>query len=157
VGYGTVKIADAFAGVTSLCIDTAIYVYFVENRAIYADKIGAIFQHVETEQIEIRSSVIALTECLTKPLEIADQALVSTYRQLLTATDLRLIPVTEEIAERAARLRASYRLRTPDAIHLATALESGSDVFLTNDHALRRVTELRVLILDDMDTALSRP
>jgi predicted nucleic acid-binding protein len=54
---------------------------------------------------------------------------------------------TNEVAERAADLRARYNVRTPDAIQLATALEAGCDAFLTNDLALRRVAELRVLVL----------
>ncbi len=54
------------------------------------------------------------------------------------------------IADTAAELRARFRLRTPDALQLATAIETGCGAFLTNDHASRRVTDIRVLILDDL-------
>jgi predicted nucleic acid-binding protein len=57
------------------------------------------------------------------------------------------LPTTSQIAERAADLRARYNLRTPDALQLVTALEAGCAAFLTNDLALRRVTDLRVLAL----------
>jgi predicted nucleic acid-binding protein len=43
-----------------------------------------------------------------------------------------------------------YRLRTPDAIHLATALHQGADIFLTNDHALLQVNEVPVLLIDEL-------
>jgi len=61
-----------------------------------------------------------------------------------------MIDVDGMIAERAADLRARYNLRTPDAIHIATAIVAGCDAFLTNDLALRRVTELRVLTLSTL-------
>jgi predicted nucleic acid-binding protein len=61
------------------------------------------------------------------------------------------VAVSAQIAETAADLRAHYNLRTPDALHVATALAVQCDAFLTNDAAIRRVTELRVLLLDDLE------
>jgi predicted nucleic acid-binding protein len=54
-------------------------------------------------------------------------------------------------AKRAATLRAVYDLRTPDALQIATALEFNCQAVLTNDKQLQRVTELRVLILDELE------
>ena len=64
---------------------------------------------------------------------------------------MRLIPVTFEIADKAAQLRAQYNLRTPDALHIASAIESGCQALLTNDLGIKRVTELRVLVLDELE------
>jgi len=47
-------------------------------------------------------------------------------------------------------LRARYSLRTPDALQLAAALSVGCEAFLTNDHDLERVTDLRVRVLDNL-------
>jgi predicted nucleic acid-binding protein len=55
-----------------------------------------------------------------------------------------------ESAERAARLRATHRLKTPDALQVAVASQAGCEAFLTNDRALRRVTEINVLVLADL-------
>jgi len=65
-----------------------------------------------------------------------------------TFPHLSVLPVTDEIAERAAILRASYGLKTPDAIQLATALISASDAFLTNDEGMPGIEGVQVLILD---------
>ena len=62
---------------------------------------------------------------------------------------VRLVSVDETVAGRAADLRARYNLRTPDALHIATALVAGCDAVLTNDLRLKRVVEVRVLALDD--------
>ena len=49
--------------------------------------------------------------------------------------------------ERATELRARYNLKTPDAIHYATAVEVGATVFLTGDRALARCSEVPVEVL----------
>ncbi len=38
----------------------------------------------------------------------------------------------------------------PDALQVAVALEAGCEAFLTNDAALKRVTALRILVLDEL-------
>jgi predicted nucleic acid-binding protein len=55
------------------------------------------------------------------------------------------VDTTYEIADRAARLRAEYRLATPDAIHIATAIESGATLFVTNDSELPDMPEIQFL------------
>jgi predicted nucleic acid-binding protein len=55
------------------------------------------------------------------------------------------------VAARAAELRAHYRLRLADALQVALALHAGCEAFLTNDLALRRVSELRILELDELE------
>ena len=72
--------------------------------------------------------------------------LESLFRSFLTAPEVRLIPTTMIIWEKAAQLRA-HGLKTPDAIHAATGLESGCKLFLTNDAGFLKVPNLPVVIL----------
>jgi predicted nucleic acid-binding protein len=60
-----------------------------------------------------------------------------------------LVPITRTVLERALSLRATYRIRTPDAIHAATALLAGCALFVTNDPVFRRIRQLPVAVLDD--------
>lgn len=56
------------------------------------------------------------------------------YRDiLLNAEGLTTVEVSVAIAEGAAQLRSQYSLRTPDAIQIATALQSGATALITND------------------------
>ena len=55
--------------------------------------------------------------------------------------------VMAAVIEPATDLRARHRFRTPDVIHLATAMEEHADLFLTGDHDLKRCTEVKVEIL----------
>jgi predicted nucleic acid-binding protein len=96
-------------------------------------------------------SNIAFTECLVQPYKDRDIELEQKTIQLLQHTvGLSLVPVSDTIAKRAARLRADYNLRTPDALHMATAIESGCEAFLTNDLKLARITEIRIIILSSI-------
>lgn len=60
------------------------------------------------------------------------------------------MPVSETIAEKAAQLRATHGLRTPDAIQLATAISSSAAFFLTNDDRLPSLASLRMLVLNQL-------
>ncbi len=48
-----------------------------------------------------------------------------------------LVPLHPEVMDQAAELRASTRLQTADAIHLASATHWGCDALLTNDRAFQ--------------------
>jgi predicted nucleic acid-binding protein len=146
------KLEDAFIGVQLLYIETAPFIYYTESRAGFVEKMRTIFQRVLDAQINIVTSTITLTECLTKPLREGDTALVTAYNAMLRSTrHIKLIPVDVTVAARAADLRARYKLRTPDALHVASGLVTGCDVFLTNDLDLKRVQEVRVLVLDELE------
>jgi predicted nucleic acid-binding protein len=67
-----------------------------------------------------------------------------------------LSSISHTISERAALLRAKHGLRTPDAIQVATATIRKADYFLTNDPALKKIKDVKVLVLDDYLPGASR-
>ena len=79
-----------------------------------------------------------------------DTALIIYYEKFLTETRLQLHPINAAILKGAARLRAATRLKTPDAIHAATALAAGCSQLLANDDSFRRIESLQVIMLKDL-------
>lgn len=145
------KITTALLDVRDLYVETAPFIYYTESRSGYVDRMRAIFQEVMDKSSIIFTSTIILSECLAKPLRENDLPTVQAYNDLFEQTShIRLISVDRQIARRSAILRAQYQLKTPDALHLATAIETGCQAFLTNDLALKRVTDIQVLVLDDL-------
>lgn len=145
---------DALAGVIRLGVDTAPVIYFIEANPKYDSLVTEIFQRIDHEQIRGVTSVITLIEVLIHPLLKHDTHLQQEYRDLLLqSSNFETVPIDLAVAEQAALLRARYNLRTPDALQVATALCAGCDAFLTNDASLRRVTEPRILVLDDLEVS----
>jgi predicted nucleic acid-binding protein len=110
-----------------------------------------IMRYVDSGRIDGTASAIALTEVLVQPLRSGNSALAKRYEAVLSnSLHFHLEPVSAKIARQGASLRATYHLRTPDALHIATALDVGCDAFLTNDLDIKRVTEINVLVLDEL-------
>lgn len=134
-------VSEVLDSLNKLCFDTTPLIYFVEQHSRYLPLVKPFIIAVNAQQFEAFSSVITLTEVLTQPIKLKNDDVRKKYRDiLLDSENFNLIQVSVQIAERAAQLRAIYNLRTPDAIQIATALESRCDAFLTNDIALKRVT-----------------
>jgi predicted nucleic acid-binding protein len=98
-------------------------------------------------------AVTALAEVLVGRFRQADAAEVAAFRHRLQSTDgFTLLPISIEIAEAAARLRAEYGLGLPDALNLAAAIVYGAAAFLTNDRQLAAINDspIPILRLDDL-------
>lgn len=146
------KIADALAGVETLGIETTPFIYFVEEHPTYLDRMRTIFHQVDHGTPQVITSVITLTEVLVMPIQTNHTQYQQEYREMLLNTaHITTLPVSSAIADQAAYLRAKYGVRTPDALHVATAIISECDAFLTNDFALKRVQDVRVLVLDELE------
>jgi predicted nucleic acid-binding protein len=147
-----VKIEVALKGVQNLCLDTAPLIYYTEKHPNYFDLMQAIFKHVQQSKINLNTSALTLTEVLMKPIQAQNQSLQTQYRNLLLNTqNLSTVTINSQIAIKAAELRAKYNLRTPDALQVATGINTACDAFLTNDKGLKRVTEIAILVLDELE------
>ena len=69
--------------------------------------------------------------------------------QLLSSEGLTTFEIFHEVSEMASRLRAKYSIRTPDAIQIAVGNLYHATKFLTNDPNLKKVSDIKILVLDD--------
>jgi predicted nucleic acid-binding protein len=146
------KPQDALIGVTRLGLDANILITILNVEPLLLPFCMPFLQAIIQQEIEAVVSHVVFTECLVRPYQTKNLQAEASALQLLERTPgLITTPVSDVIAKRAARLRANYNLRTPDALHIATAIETGCETFLTNDRQFSRVTEIRVIILEDID------
>lgn len=139
---------DALRGET-VGLDTSPLIYFIERHPVYAATLRPFFAAAERREFQLVTSLVTLLEVLVHPLRTGRDDLAREYRDiLLRSANLRTIPVTEAVAEEAARLRAAHNLRTPDAIQLATAKTAGASWFMTNDTALPSLPGISLLVVD---------
>lgn len=144
-------IDDELSNITSLFIDTAPFIYYIEAHPQFGPLSKIIFDAFLSGRIVAYSSVVTLTEVLPKPIESGDEKLARQFSEFLEhGKYLGLLEITAAIAKQAGRLRGLYPiLRAFDAIQLAAALDAGADAFLTNDKKLQRIKEIKVLVLAD--------
>jgi predicted nucleic acid-binding protein len=144
-------LAAELSHVSSLFIDTAPIIYYIEAHPQFGPLAKVIFDSFPTGRITAYSSVLTLTEVLPKPVESGDAKLARKFSEFLEhGKNLNLVEITAAIAKQAGILRGSYpMLRSLDAVQIAAALDAGADVFITNDKHLKRIKEIKVLVLSD--------
>lgn len=132
-------------------LDTAPIIYFIERHPLYIETMRPFMEALKREEFVVATFTITLVETLVKPLKSGDKYMTRRYSNILLKTkELKVLPLSTQIAEKAAQLRATYNLHTPDAIQLATALSVGATSFLTNDIHLPSIPGLQMLVLNDL-------
>ncbi|MFN8474421.1 MAG: type II toxin-antitoxin system VapC family toxin [Anaerolineae bacterium] len=146
------KIAEALQGVPHIFLDTAPVIYYVEGHPSYAARTDVIFERLDRGEFRAVTSPITLAECLIIPYRANLLNLVDDFIDLIVdGSSTTFVSIDQSVGHRAAELRARYNLSLTDALQIATALGAGCEALLTNDSALRRVDELRVLVLDELE------
>lgn len=131
-------------------LDTSPVIYSVEKHAGYWQILLPLWRSLKSGEIEVVTSELTLLETLVKPIKQGNQILVAAYETVLTNTEIELLPITRDVLREAAEIRAAGNLKTPDAIHAATATRANCQYLLTNDPAFKRVENLNVVILSDL-------
>jgi len=146
-----VKLEVALAGMTRLYLDTAPVIYLVERNPQFFGEVSAIFRRVDEAQLTVVASQITLAECLVGAYRTNQTQVAANFVECLTQEGTDFVQISAEIGDLAAQLRVKYNFQLPDALQLATALVSNCEAFLTNDGQLKRVAELRVLVIGELE------
>lgn len=76
---------------------------------------------------------------------------IDVYNQLVETIDMEIIEINQEIARKAAQVRAEYkRFQAMDALQLAVACFSACDLFLTNDKQLKQFKEIECITVEEL-------
>ncbi len=145
---GIAEIGNAHAIVG---IDTSIFIYQLEGEPRFTLPAEAVLSGLTSGLFRGVTSALTVMELLMRPLQLGRVDVADEYHALLANyPNLSVLPIGQFSARLAARLRATYRLAPADALQIATCLHDGATAFVTNDHRLRRVTELEVILLDEL-------
>ena len=126
-----------------LLIDSAPIIYFLEDHPKFAPHFTPLFEIHATGRVRFAVTTITIAEVLTGPLQAADDALARRYRAIIESW--QPIALDMDIAESAARLRATLRLKLADAVQAASALAINAAAIVTHDRDFSRVHSLRVI------------
>ena len=129
-------------------LDASAIIYLVEGGVAAREAVARRIADAERAPAgRLLTSQLSRLECRVKPRRLGDDALVATYDAFFTRTRIEVVEISVAVIDRATELRARHGFKTPDALHLASAIVSGADGFVTGDAALVRCGDIRVAVV----------
>jgi predicted nucleic acid-binding protein len=138
-------IADLGGG-GGTAVDTAIFIYFIEEHPRFLPLIMPLFEECDRGKRVLVTSVVTLLEVLVVPYRAGNRTLAARYEALLTRSrGVQMVEMSRDQLRAAAQLRATTGVKTPDALQLVAAIGAGCTTFLTNDRRLPSIPGLRIV------------
>lgn len=130
--------------------DTNFFIYLIAGLEPYRWRVSTLSDMVARKEIVGVTGEITLAETLVSPLKNRDIDQVLAFKRLLCESQMfELTPITIQMWESAAGIRAKNKIGLADALHLAVAKETKCRFFLTNDKRIKSLPGLEVLYLGD--------
>jgi predicted nucleic acid-binding protein len=132
-------------------LDVNIWIYALEGYPAFVQDLTQLFQAIDRGTLTAFTSELSLAEALVKPLQTQNIPQQEIYKQAIAnRQNVSVIPVQREILIEAAQLRATTKLKLPDAVHFATALQTSCQTFLTNDRGFQGIPGISVVLLSSV-------
>jgi len=116
--------------------DSMLFIYWLEDHPQYAKQVDAIHSRMKQRQDRLITGAFTFGEILAGTYRRGRPELADQFRTLLRSVVAEVVPFTVETADHYARIRGTLGITPADAIHLASAAQAGTDLFLTNDKSL---------------------
>ncbi len=116
--------------------DSMLFIYWLEDHPQYAKQVDAIHSRMRQRQDQLVTGAFTFGEVLAGTYRNRRPELADQFRTMLRSVVSEVVPFTIETADHYARIRGALRTTPADAIHLASAAQAGTDLFLTNDRSL---------------------
>ncbi len=132
-----------------IALDSNIFIRALDDPGSLGEKSRTFLEKLRQTTPKVFISVMVLEEFFVKVYKQSRAADSNNILDFITMGGLvQLVDINRQIALLAAKIRADYNIKAPDAIHLASAIESGARVFITTDKRLpRKVGKLTIEIL----------
>lgn len=134
--------------------DTMLFIYWLEDHPEYARRVDEIRSRMEERHDQLITGAFAFGEVLAGAYRKGTAQLADDTRRLLRNTVAEVVPFTLDTADRYARIRGTPGITPADAIHLASAAQAGTDLFLTNDKRLVGKIVPGIQFIASLDTQL---
>jgi len=130
-------------------LDTSPIIYYLQKSDLYYEQMQRFW--LQYELAVYVTSAVTLTEYLTYPYRQRDLKQIDNFLSFIIDMDIDIVDIDSEIAKKAALIRAAYPFfKTMDALQLASACQTGCDLFLTNDKQLKQFTEIECMLVAEL-------
>lgn len=125
-------------------LDSCIVIYLIQGPESLSHTVrDGLVSDEEDPQVLCISDLTRL-ECRVWPVREGDDELLAQFDGFFSSQDVERLAVQTDTFDLATELRARHGTKTPDAIHLATAILGGCNDFWTNDHRLTAAAAGRI-------------
>ncbi|MFM7801881.1 MAG: type II toxin-antitoxin system VapC family toxin, partial [Limnohabitans sp.] len=124
-------------------VDTAPWIYVLQDHPVWASQFVGLFEAAAQGRLQLALTTVTLAEVLAGPIKAKQTALAKRYEKALGR--YLVVPLSAQVAVMAAQLRVQYRLKSPDAVQLASALDIGAVALVTHDRDFSEVLDFPVL------------
>ncbi len=128
-------------------LDASPVIYHVEQPPTWGPKASARIAAMVAAGELLAVTELVRMECLVGPLKKRDAHLLDDFRTFFNLPDVRVLPITAAVGDRAAMIRATHGFKPLDSLHLGAAVEHGCTRFLTNDSGLKLFPDIPVEVL----------
>lgn len=127
--------------------DSVILIYFFDHTGPLNVRATNRLAALAAANDQLAISDLVRLEYRVKPLQNRDAVKLTLFDAFCARPDVRLVPITTAVFDRATRIRARHKFGLADSLHLAAAAEANCDRFLTNDTRLSAFTDIPVEVL----------
>jgi predicted nucleic acid-binding protein len=127
--------------------DSVILIYYLDHVGPFQVRAAHRLAALRAAGDQIAVSDLIRLECRVQPIKLSDTTALQKFDTFFSLPDIRLVPLTTAVYDRATTIRAQHGFRTIDALHLAAAVEAGCGGFLSNDGRLHRFSDIPVEVL----------
>lgn len=127
--------------------DSMILIYLLDSVGPFNVRAAARMAALRAAGDVAVFSDLTRLECRIKPIKLGATTALAGIDAFFIRPDVRHVPITTAVFDRATLIRAAYNFMLGDSLHLAAAVEARCDRFLTNDARLSESTGVPVEVL----------
>jgi predicted nucleic acid-binding protein len=126
-------------------LDSCTVIYLIEGPESLSRSLRSALDPSKSSPKACISELTRL-ECRVGPIRQGNPDLLSEFDAFFGSREVEIIPHDRDIFELATQIRATHGTKTPDALHLATAIAGQCAEFWTNDSRLAAAARGRIEI-----------
>lgn len=129
-------------------IDTNFFIYLLEDNLKYSEICKTLFERIALD-CELYTSSLTLLE-LTGKSNFSNKQIEDLKKKFYEQEYVSIRDITIDSISKSIDMRRKYKLKLADAIHVGTAKELRCDTFITNDEEFLKITDFKILYLEDL-------
>ena len=134
--------------------DTMLLIYLLEGNPAYRKRADELLARSRRRADSLFTSCLALGEVMAGVEKAQKTQAAEKLQDALRGMGFTFLPFNEKAVSPFSKLRATTKLKAPDAIQLACAAAAGVDLYLTGDKQLFKLDVPGIQFIADFNSPI---